>query len=204
MCGLYVLRRVSSLRGRGCRKLALSSSRVIRRLIALFWQHRGIDWRDYAWPCTNAIWGRSFQRRCAFILWCPWLWNRVVWWAVKTFRRNKQYCVLRYGPSLVVRLWALHAPYPGGCGFKSQPEDWTFWVLPWFSPVSPGKVGVSNSEKATTFPFLFLQMCYPLIMQLCDSMLYEGEGLRPLDCWDCWFESRRRHECLCYECCVFG
>jgi len=23
-----------------------------------------------------------------------------------------------------------------------------------------------------------------------------GVGLRPLACWDCWFESRRRHACL--------
>ena len=31
-----------------------------------------------------------------------------------------------------------------------------------------------------------------------------GVGLRPLPCWDCVFESRRRHGCLCFvsvECC---
>jgi hypothetical protein len=24
----------------------------------------------------------------------------------------------------------------------------------------------------------------------------QGVGLQPLACWDCWFESRRKHECL--------
>jgi hypothetical protein len=29
-------------------------------------------------------------------------------------------------------------------------------------------------------------------------------GLRPLACWDCGFESRRKHGCLCLECCVLS
>ena len=30
----------------------------------------------------------------------------------------------------------------------------------------------------------------------------EGEGLWPIACWDCGFESRRGHGCLCYVCCT--
>jgi hypothetical protein len=29
-----------------------------------------------------------------------------------------------------------------------------------------------------------------------------GVGLRPFACWDCGFESRRGHGCLCCACCI--
>jgi hypothetical protein len=31
-----------------------------------------------------------------------------------------------------------------------------------------------------------------------------GEGLQPLACWECEFESRRRRGCVSYECCVLS
>jgi len=69
-------------------------------------------------------------------------------------------------------------------------------VIPGSNPSPLTFLLVSHNNNSILTNLLF---CGP------SGRAVQGVGLRPLACWDCWFESHRGHGCLVYcECCMLS